>query len=210
MFNMIKGSKIDNDITLKEGYSIVDDNLIIANVSAEKISKLIESNIDLLKNEDLFLFIEVPYNLKTKIIENGKEIEKTVHDIQYNNVFYMDNINAEKCKNILNKYYDILINDNNTFFGIGTMDDNYEIGKYDYNIMSFYSNISLNKYEEILRNNNLKKYDKIETYWDLSTKEKDEDEMYYENNKNIYDVIKELEKDGLYDAGEKLKREYYN
>lgn len=120
MFNIIKGAKIDNDITLKEGYSIVDDNLIIANVSAEKISKLIESNIDLLKNEELFFFIEVPYNLKTKLIENGKEFEKTVHDIQYNKVFYIDNIDVEKCKNIINKYYDILINDNNTFFGIGT------------------------------------------------------------------------------------------
>lgn len=210
MFNMIKGAKIDNDITLKEGYSIINDNLIIANVSAEKIDKIIESNIDLLKNEELFFFIEVPHNLKTKVTENRKEIEKTVHDIQYNKVFYIDNLDVEKCKNIIYKYYDILINDNNTFFGIGTLDDNYEIGKYDYNIMSFYSNISLDNYEEILRNNNLKKYDKIETYWDLSTKEKDEDEMYYKNNKNIYDVIKGLEKDGLYDAGEKLKREYYN
>ena len=43
----------------------------------------------------------------------------------------------------------------------------------------------------------------FKSYWDLSTKQKNENDNFYEiNGKNIYDIIKELEQYGLYDGGE--------
>jgi len=198
MFNFLKGAKIEHDIKLKEGY-IINQNqkgLITANISSEKIEKIIKDFIDSFDCKELYLFIEIPYNLKD---EKGNK----VYDLLYNNIYFLDNIKKEELKKVIEPYFDILINDNNTNFGVATMDYTYEICKYDFNMMRFISKKSQQKFLEILKNNNVSENKEIKFYWDLSKNEKNEDDNFYEaDGKNVYDVINELQKCGLYVGGE--------
>lgn len=197
MFNYLKGAKIEKDINLIEGYIIIknQNGLITANISSEKIKKLIIDFIDSFDNDELYLFIEVPYNLKD---EKGNK----VYDILYNNIYFLDNIKKEELKKVIDPYFDILINDNNTNFGVATMNYTYEICKYDFNMMRFSSEKNLQKFLDILKKNDIFENNDLKLHWDLSTKQKIEDENLYETDgKNIYDVISELEQYGLYDGG---------
>ena len=196
MFNVLKGAKIVQNINLVEGFKVSQNRLITANISSEKIEKIIEDFIESFDEEELYFFIVVPYNLND---EKGNK----VYDLLYNNIYFLDNVKKEELKKIIKPYFDILINDNNTSFGVATMDYTYEVCKYDFNLMRFSSHISLEKYYDILKKNNIYENNDFKSYWDLSTKQKNENDNFYEiNGKNIYDIIKELEQYGLYDGGE--------
>lgn len=198
MFNILKGAKIEKNINLVEGYIINKDQsgLITANISSEKIRKIMVDFIDSFDDEDLYIFIEVPYNLKD---EKGNK----VYDLLYNNIYFLDNVKKEELKKIIEPYFDILVNDNNTNFGVATMNYTYEICKYDFNMMRFSSKKSLQKFLNILERNDIFEKKDLKSYWDLSTNQKNENDNFYEvNGKNVYDVIGELQQYGLYDGGE--------
>ena len=198
MFNILKGAKIEKSINLVEGYIINKDQsgLITANISSEKIRKIMVDFIDSFDDEDLYIFIEVPYNLKD---EKGNK----VYDLLYNNIYFLDNVKKEELKKIIEPYFDILVNDNNTNFGVATTNYTYEICKYDFNMMRFSSKKSLQKFLNILERNDIFEKKDLKLYLDLSTNQKNENDNFYEENgKNVYDVIGELQQYGLYDGGE--------
>ena len=58
MFNILKGAKIEKSINLVEGYIINKDQsgLITANISSEKIRKIMVDFIDSFDDEDLYIF----------------------------------------------------------------------------------------------------------------------------------------------------------
>lgn len=67
MLKMIKGARVTADTELSEEYEIFD-NMISANVDAERISEVIEKFLEKNCNESLFLFIEVPASLDDETI----------------------------------------------------------------------------------------------------------------------------------------------
>lgn len=195
MLEFVKGSKIKDSKGLKDGYSIEqDENLkyIRANVSANKILKLIYDFVDRQKDRDrLFLFFEVPCNLKDEIVvketkKDGIGIIKETH----NDVYYLDGISKVEAKKILEPVSDVLINDGLVSFGVGNHFTEEEIGKYQYNEMFLY--FKDENYKDIFENNDILEDNDLVSPWDIINENNPgESEKYTdENGRDIYDVIK--------------------
>ena len=71
MFQFIKGASIRDISDLKEGYR-VNDNVLIANVSAEKITALFEAFLNSMRDDELlFMFIEAPCTMDDELKYNN-------------------------------------------------------------------------------------------------------------------------------------------
>ncbi|MBE6139310.1 MAG: hypothetical protein E7174_02235 [Firmicutes bacterium] len=195
MLKMIKGVKIHCANKLNEEY-MIDGNSIIANINADKISKIINDFVDIQK-EPLFLILEIPTNKK------NENIKDDIINQTHKDVYYLDNMSISYVKEILNKFGKLFINDGIAQIGVGNHITNAEIMTSKYNVITLFSGKDkLEKYKELLEHNNIKQVDKLVTAWDFFTKENPgECNSIDEDGKSTYDYIDILTKeDGLYFA----------
>lgn len=200
MLKMIAGAKIENNQNLSQGYEI-SENQLTANADADNIRNVMEDFMDMNENIPLFLFIEVPSNLKDEKVAETFEDGAVAVDTPHKDVYYLDGVPAGSLKKILAPLYEILINDGLSAFGVGNPYGD-EIGKYKYNVMVLYSRNNTDKYKQIFENNGILKTDNLVTAWDtFSDETPGTSEMYSDSKgRNIYDIIEVLSGIGLYKA----------
>jgi len=207
MLELIKGASVPNAEQLSEQYQMMNDR-ICANVSAEKIQSVLENFMDMNQEEALFLFIEVPAPLDEEtIISQGAEgVVQTSEGWAYienphKDVYYLDNISSDRLKWLLKPFYEILIHDGMSSFGVGNPFYD-EVGKYQYNNMIVFSQERLKEYAFLFEDEGISETSHLVTAWDTFTDETPGiSELYKDSQgRNVYDVVEELEKSGLYKA----------
>jgi len=200
MLKMIAGAKINDPSDLMQAYE-VSGNQIIANVDVDNIPKVLENFIDFNRNSPLFLFIEVPANLKDEKVSAVCEDGFVTLETHHKDVYYLDGITADKLKRVLESFSEILINDGLSSFGVGNPYGE-EIGKYKYNNMILFSRDNPGKYIQIFEQEGITKTENLITAWDTFTYETPGTSNLYNDSagKNIYDVIEKLYEIGLYKA----------
>lgn len=198
MFNLIKGAKISEDISLKEEYEI-NGNWIYANISAENIRRIINQFIEIENTELFCLFIEIPANMTDENVIRKTEDGYCVTEKMHKDIYYLDDISAKDLNELLNVFEDILINDGLSSFGVLSQKGN-EIGKYKYNVMGAYSDgEDLSPIIEAFYNVKIPRTDKLVTAWDYFTQDNPgESELYKKDGKTIYDVVETLKEVGMY------------
>lgn len=198
MFNLIKGAKISENISLKEEYEI-NGNWIYANISAENIRRIINQFIEIENTELFCLFIEIPANMTDENVIRKTEDGYCVTEKMHKDIYYLDDISAKDLNELLNVFEDILINDGLSSFGVLSQKGN-EIGKYKYNVMGAYSDgEDLSPIIEAFYNVKIPRTDKLVTAWDYFTQDNPgESELYKKDGKTIHDVVETLKEVGMY------------
>ena len=199
MLKMIKGSCVPKPEMLSQGYEITDRNLI-ANVDADNIRNIIEGFLDMNKGLPLFLFIEVPANIKDEKVIGETEDGYVQLEAHHKDVYYLDGISSEGLKQLLEPLYDILINDGLSSFGVGNPHGE-EVGKYKYNEMILFSG-ELQKYVPLFERNGVFRTDRLVTAWDTFTPDSPGASERYsdEKGRDIYSVTDYLKEVGMYRA----------
>lgn len=193
MIKIKKGSIIPENIKIKEEYKVENDTIVL-NIDVDKINKLLKSFVKMQK-EELFLFIEVPTNIK----ELNEEKEN------YTDVYYLDGISINEIDELLNRYGDILINDGLCEFGFGVKSFNEEIMSLKYNMITIYSKENVNKYIYLLNELRINKTIDFKSAWDYFTKDNPGiSKLYEKEEQTVYDIIEILKEKGLY-LGERKK-----
>ena len=188
MIQMKKGSFIPNNVELKEEYKI-DNDTIILNIDVNKIEKLLQSFVEMQK-EELFLFIEIPTNIKEISNEENNN---------YKDIYYLDGISVDGIKEILKQYGDILINDGLCEFGFGVRSFTEEIMCLKYNMIRIYSKENIYKYIDLLNKFNICESINYKSAWDYFKEENPGiSKIYIRDKQTIYDVIEILKSWGLY------------
>ena len=141
MFQFIKGASIRDISDLKEGYR-VNDNVLIANVSAEKIPALFEAFLNSMRDDELlFMFIEAPCTMDDELKYNniGPDDDQIIENCHVD-IYYLDGFLREHMIKLLKSEVGILlINDGRVCFGFGSEETHIELGKYKYNTFTGYS-----------------------------------------------------------------------
>lgn len=196
---MIKGASINSDIELSEGYAIFDE-MITANVNAEKILGVIENFLKKNENESLFLFIEVPANLDDEVVSETFEDGGVAIETPHNYVYYLDGISAKAIKDLLDIFGEILVNDGLSAFGVGNPKGD-EVGKYKYNVMRVYGG-DVSRYTDIFECLGIKRTEKLMIAWEtFSLKTPGISEKYVDSEgRDIYNIVEVLTESGLYKA----------
>lgn len=190
-FNLAQGIEVDNLFDTHECYEIKDNN-ILANISFEKLTKIIT---DLCKEltESLFFFIEVPCDEKTE-----KELQKNDENNLHKSVYYLDNCNLKVILAIIKRYGDLLFNDGLVEFGFASHIDEDEIYIQKYKLLSIYAK-DINKYLKVFEKYNIPLEDNIKTIWDVLSKDNVGTCTSIDfNGENIYDIVDNLTETGLY------------
>lgn len=213
MLEFVKGASVHDPSGLDEGY-MVEENSITANVNASKIGRIINSFISANEGEPLFLFIETPTNLNDELApvptegnDFGIAIDSSENVYRLENlhrdVYYLDGLSSQAMQLLLEPFYEILINDGLSAFGVGVHTTKAEIGKYKYNIVTVYSAAeNVESYASLFANEGIPEKQKLITAWDiinsdnLGTCDRYEDD----NNRTIYDIVEVLQEVGLYKA----------
>ena len=197
MFQFIKGANPSADVILKEEYGI-DGNWIYANISAEKIRKVIEKFIEVEAGNGFCLFIEIPANIEGENIvsindEGYYEIENRHMD-----VFYLDNISGDYVLRLLDRFSDILVNDGLSHFGVLSQSGR-EIGKYKYNVIKAYTRDDMLPLLKVFNSFELPETDELVTAWDYFDQDSPgEISVYEKDGKTIYDLVDLLKTVGMY------------
>ena len=199
MLKIIKGAHVTASKKLSQGYEITDFG-ITANTDADNIRKIIEDFLVMNNDLPLFLFIEVPANLKDEKVIGKEEDGAVLVEKSHKDVYYLDGVSSEELGHLLDPLYDILINDGLSAFGVGNPNGE-EIGKYKYNAMILYAK-NPDKYIQLFEKYNISRTDKLVTAWDSFTPETPgKCERYYDKSgRDIYDIIVKLKEVGLYKA----------
>lgn len=199
MLKMIKGAQVTSLDMLVQGYETAE-NCINANVDADKIKSIIEGFLDMNNDLPLFLFIEIPANLKNERIIQEFEDGGVLLEQNHKDIYYLDGVSAKGLKQLLEPFYEILINDGLSAFGVGNPLGE-EIGKYKYNFMMLYSQ-DVNKYISLFETNGISRTKNLITAWDTFTPDTPGTSEKYcdENNRDIYAIIDTLKEIGMYMA----------
>lgn len=202
MFQLVKGAFIPDISGLREEYE-VDGDTVHANVSAEKISKVFESFLnEMREDEPLFLFIEVPCCEEDELKLNSVQSEREkVIEKYHRDVYYLDGYDREGMLSFLNSGAgELLINDGFVCFGFGSLESNIELGKYEYNKLTGFQ-WGQSDMTHILDNLNIPRVDEIVTAFQLVSVDNPGRRCKYEfNGKDIYVLIEQLKDLGLYKA----------
>ena len=199
MFSLIKGAKINSDIQLKEEYQI-DGNWVYANVSAEKIRNVIEKFIEIENGNRFCLFIEIPANIEDENVIGMTEDGFYQTDGKHIDVYYLDNIDDEYIKYVMDEFGDILIHDGLSHFGVLSQSGR-ELGKYKYNVIKAYTRDDLLPLIKVFNSFDMRETDNLITAWDYFSQDNlGESELYEKDGKTIYDVVETLKEVGMYKA----------
>ena len=176
---------------ISEQYEVMKDR-IIANIGTDKIKDMMLNFIEM-HNEWLFFVLEIPTNLNDEPKdENGGLISR------HKDIYYIDGCNQDKAKDILLDTGCLLIDDGMSGFGFGGHESKEEIFFGKYNELLIYTK-DTDKYESFLQSYGIHKTDKLITAWDIFTPENyGQCELNEVDNRNIYSIVDEYRKDGMY------------
>ena len=194
MLEMVKGCRLNYSQLLNEGYINLADR-ILANVNAGKILPLFHDFLDIIREDNLFFCLEVP--------QDRCLIESSEDDVLYD-VYYLDNQRAEKIREILDKYGNLLVQDGFTGFGIGSLDNHQELNKTRFNMVSLMNyGEQPERFIQMFHDSGIEEREGMYLTADIINSENvGTMRRYEENGLTVHDVIDELRKDGLYNPQE--------
>ena len=129
MLNLVKGYKISEPEKLNEGYEVISEVSITANVNAEKIFDVFQHFI-VMHDEPLFFILELPVTSDRETPIAPGIVEKLHKD-----VYYIDGCSREECLVLMERYGELLINDGISKFGFGGHESQDEIMLDKYNVV---------------------------------------------------------------------------
>lgn len=192
MLNLVKGYKISEPEKLNEGYEVISEVSITANVNAEKIFDVFQHFI-VMHDEPLFFILELPVTSDRETPIAPGIVEKLHKD-----VYYIDGCSREECLVLMERYGELLINDGISKFGFGGHESQDEIMLDKYNVVVIYSQ-NLSEYEDFYVAHDIEKVDNLITAWDTFTKDTPgQSERCDCNGKSIFDLPEELKEWGIY------------
>ncbi len=177
---------------IKECFAIEGDNIFI-NVDADNYQKIFKA-LALLIPEPCFFILEVPCDeLKEQ------ELRKTNYDPFHKDVYYLDGIGHQVIESFLTDLDDILINDGLSLFGFSAFEDQIEIMKGKYNLITIYAK-DKEPFVKKLAELGLEKVERIITVGDILNENNPGYAERYngKNGRNVNSLIKMLEEAGLY------------
>lgn len=193
MLKMIEGASINISDKLNEEFEVYD-GIITANVSKDKILKVLMDYVDI-ESEPLFLIIEVPTSIRYEKIDG--DLTSNFHrDVYYTNPLSCDDIN-----DILSEIGDLFVDDGLSQIGVGNIRTKSEIMTDKYNIVYIYTgNEGSNKYVQMFTKNSIKEVKSLVTAWDFFSEENPgESRVIKKDGKTVYDAVEVLKKKiGLY------------
>ncbi len=197
-FTVPRGIDITNLSGIQEGYTIdiTEEGyaLFEVNISADNIKNTFYKLATLVK-PPCFMVIEIPTSE-----EEEDKIRLTDNAPYYNDLYYYDDIEPEKMKEIFEKYQDFFIHDGLINFGFGSHEgfDEIFIGKYK--IGYIYAD-EPNKYMHLFAAIGVERLDTMRTVWENFDDDNPGSRFALDfNEKSIYNMIEELKEDGFYFA----------
>ena len=190
-FNFAKGYKIAKANVIEEGYEI-DENSLMANVSAENIRDVIYHFIAI-HEEPLFFILEIP-------VKSDREnpIAPGIVDALHKDVYYIDGCSQEECIALIERYGELLINDGMVTFGFGGHETQDEIMVGKYNIITIYSQ-NIEEFDDFYEAHDIPQRENLITAWDtFSAGAPGQSEKIEVEGKSIYDLPEELKEWGIY------------
>ena len=175
---------------LYEGYEVLEERAIIANVSVDKVTDMMLDFIDM-HNEPLFFFLELP----SKTPEGFKE---GLVNKMYKDVYYLDGCDQQDARNILNEAGDVLCNDGLSSFGFGCLEGEDEIMFDHLNLVRFIAQ-DIKQYEALMKKYKIEKVDDLYTVGQAFDREHPGDFMRYEvDGFSVFDIPAALKEYGMY------------
>lgn len=182
MIKIIKGCKVPKAKVLKEEYEI-NGNYITANVSAEKIDKILRHFI-VHQHSLIFFILELPTNAADED-QSGNTL--------YKDVYYIDGLRAGQALSLLDSYGELLIDDGMVSFGFGSHDPSHksEIMAYAYNIVQIWTETP-DKFDGFFESHNIYKTDNLVTAWDTFTQDAPGECRSYEKIYSLPEHLKSM------------------
>ena len=183
----VKGAEL-----IKECFAIEGDSIFI-NADADNYQKIFKA-LALLIPEPCFFILEVPCDeLKEQ------ELRKTNYDPFHKDIYYLDGIGHQVVESFLTDLDDILINDGLSTFGFSALEDQIEIMKGKYNLITVYAK-NKDPFIEKLNELGVEQVKKIITVSDILSESNPGYSEKFEgkNGRNIYSLLKMLKEVGLY------------
>lgn len=190
---------------MKRGCTVPDLNVIceqyqatefgyIANVGVDKIEAVILQFI-MMQSVPLFFILELP----TKQTDEAA-LRKDEYSHFHKDVYYIDGLKPLRALEILKRFGELLINDGLCSFGFGVKDFSSEIMLGKYNVVTLYAKFP-DSYNEFFDRFGIARVKQLTTAWDTFSQERyGESFMIEVNGQNVYDILPELQKMGLYFA----------
>lgn len=203
MLEMIKGVVYEQNNLLEEGYDSLDGQWIVATVHARNILPLFKEFIQVQESNHLFLFIEVPTNVKDEPLHGLRMIEgvATVEKL-HKDVYYLDDCSKEFLLELLEtEMVEVLIHDGLTNVGVGNLETKAEIGKYSYNEIKAYHPENSEQLVPVFEKMSITEKPGLRSPWEFITRDTPAQSFRYEiDGKDVYDVVEVLSSIGLYKA----------
>lgn len=193
MLTLRNGCKVPFPEKLCEEYMLEDDR-IIANISADKISDVMGHFI-CIHDEPIFFILEIPSDC-----DDEQEIRPGIVEKLHNDVYYIDECTIEEALTILVRIGDLMINDGQCSFGFGGHESTDEIVFGKYNVTTIFSK-SIKRYVDFMAEHDIPKADRIITAWDtFSSKNPGSSERIYTDGKDVYSIPEMFADWGIYKA----------
>lgn len=180
---------------LSEEYE-VRENAIYANVNASKVLDMMCEFIDS-HNEPLFFILELPCEEMDGGITESKMLINVPNDVD---VYFIDGMNGDMAKYILDEIGDMLVKDGMNTFGIGGHESHEEILFGKYNVMTVYTQ-SPEGYRAFFNSFGIKKVPALVTAWETFDGEHGGESWVYvskETGKTVFDIPERCKEYGMY------------
>ena len=188
------GAKVPFPERLYEGYELVGEDQMKANVSVDKIADVMRDFIKTQK-EPIFFFLELPPQHPELA---GRNVE--LYGDEPNEVYYMDGARPDVAIGILDSVGTLLVNDGLEAFGYGNHINHDEIMFSKYNVTNVYSR-DIWKYAALFEAHKIEKTERLVTASETFSQDAPGSSTLYEyRGKTVYDIPKFFAKYGLYRA----------
>lgn len=191
MLELTKGASVPKASMLSEQYDR-SETLMTANIDSRRIKEVFQHFICMQEN-DLFFILELPVSSDVEA-----KLRKADTDPMHKDIYYMDFLSKEEALTILIRYGELLINDGISRFGYGVHDNNAEIMRDKYNVITLWSNC-MEKYDGFFEEHGIPRVDKCFTAWDTFSSETPGTSSRIEiDGLSVYDLPEKLKEWGLY------------
>lgn len=194
MLNMFKGCEVPAPEKLNNEYEVLGDNMLNANVDADKVEAILLDFIELHADEPVYFFLELPPEYRSEMqISSGQNIIG-----EDNETYYIDGLTPVKSKELLGKFGEILINDGISRFGFGGNFSNDHLVVDKYNVLNLFAQ-EVEPVQAIFEKHGLKLVENLITAWDtFSEEEPGICTRYVKNDVDVFSLPALLDSWGIY------------
>lgn len=194
MLKMFKGCEVPDANKLNNEYEVLGDNMLNANVDADKIAGILMDFVELHADEPIFFILELPPENRSSIqVSDGQNIIG-----EDNETYYIDDLTPEKARELMERFGDLLINDGVSRFGFGGNFSNDQLIVDKYNVLNLFAQ-EVEPVQAIFEKYGLQKVDNLVNAWDTFSEENPGICTRYEKNSlDVFSIPERLLSWGIY------------